>query len=48
MKEVNKLKISEALAQDYTEVVQLFNKNQVYQFPNCVPLAERDLEITMK
>ena len=48
MKEVNKLKISEALAQDYTEVVQLFNKNQVYQFPNCVPLTERDLEITMK
>lgn len=48
MKEVNKLKISEASARDYTDVVQLFNKNQVYQFSNGIPLTEEDLEITMK
>ena len=48
MKEVNKLKISEASSDDYAEVVDLFNKNQVYQFPDGIPLTVQDLDLTMK
>lgn len=48
MKEVNKLKISEASPNDYASVVDLFNKNQVYQFSNGIPLTVEDLDLTMK
>ena len=38
MKEVNQFKISETSFNDYAKVVDLFNKNQVYQFPDGIPL----------
>lgn len=41
MKEVNQFKISEASSNDYAEIVDLFNKNQVYQFPNGIPLNRK-------
>ncbi len=30
------------------DVVQLFHKNQVYQFSNGISLTDEDLQITMK
>jgi len=48
MNKDSKLKISEATLKDYEEIVELYNKNQVYQFSNGVPLSVRDLDLTMK
>lgn len=48
MKDNNKLMISEATPKDYGEVVSLFNKNQVYQFSDGLPLTVQDLDLTMK
>lgn len=48
MKEDSKLKISEATSKDYEEIVGLYNKNQVYQFSNGIPLSVRDLDLTLK
>lgn len=41
MKEVNQFKISEASSNDYAEIVDLFNKNQVYQFPDGISLNRK-------
>lgn len=48
MKDDNKLKISEASLEDYSEVVHLFNRNHVYQFPDGRPLTVDDLDLTLK
>ena len=48
MKDNNKLMISEVAPEDYQEVIGLFNKNQVYQFSNKIPLTPLDLDLTMK
>ena len=48
MKDDNRLKISEASLEDYSEVVHLFNRNHVYQFPDGRPLTVDDLDLTLK
>lgn len=48
MKDDNKLKFSEASLEDYSEVVHLFNRNHVYQFPDGSPLTVDDLDLTLK
>ncbi|SDP19194.1 CylE protein [Streptococcus equinus] len=48
MKEEHPLEISQACPADYPEIVALFNKNKVYQFPDGNPLCAEDFDLTMK
>ena len=44
----DRLVFLEATEDDYAGIVHLFNKNQVYQFSDGVPITVKDLELTMK
>lgn len=46
--EENHLEVSKAHFDDYPEIVNLFNKNKIYQFPNGRPLTTEDFDLTMK
>lgn len=48
MMEENQLEVSKAHFDDYPEIVNLFNKNKVYQFPDGRPLTTEDFDLTMK
>lgn len=48
MTEENHLEISLACPADYAEIVALFNKNNVYQFPDGAPLTVEDFDLVMK
>lgn len=48
MTEDNHLEIVQACPADYPEIVRLFNKNHVYQFPDEQPLTVEDFDLTMK
>ena len=46
--EENQLEVSKAHFDDYPEIVNLFNKNKVYQFPDGRPLTTEDFDLSMK
>lgn len=48
MMEENQLEVSKAHFDDYPEIVNLFNKNKVYQFPDGKSLSAEDFDLTMK
>nr|WP_205397610.1 cylE protein [Streptococcus lutetiensis] len=48
MMEENQLEVSRVQFDDYPEIVNLFNKNKVYQFPDGKPLSAEDFDLTMK
>lgn len=48
MMEENQLEVSKAHFDEYLEIVNLFNKNKVYQFPDGRPLNTEDFDLAMK
>ncbi|WP_093815868.1 cylE protein [Streptococcus sp. 45] len=48
MMEENQLEVFRAQFDDYPEIINLFNKNKVYQFPDGKPLSVEDFDLTMK